>query len=83
MVKFHFISNSSSTPTSYSISTSTSTSITLPKLSGNVLNIQEKNKPNDYSRGYNDAVRKCNKRAEKIINGILKAYEDAFNDEED
>ena len=52
--------------------------------SSNFLNLSyRKNKDYDYNRGYNAALRRCNKRAYKIFKRMAEAYMYATEEEDD
>lgn len=59
------------------------TSIAIFKKGGNVLKVPYKKYDNDYSRGYNAAVKKCNIRAVKIMRSMMMAYQNALQEEDD
>lgn len=49
----------------------------------NILGMQKKEEKNQYSKGYNAAIDKCNKRALYIANKVLEAYQKAIRTDED
>ena len=59
------------------------TSIAIFKKGSNVLQIPYKKNDNDYSRGYNAALKKCNVKAAKIMRRMMMAYQNALEEEED
>ena len=58
------------------------TSIAIFKKGGNVLDIPYKKQDTEYCKGYNAAVRKCNKRAYRIMKAMMEAYSNALNEDD-
>ena len=59
------------------------TSIAIFTKNCNVLQVPYKKGHNDYARGYNAAIKKCNSKADRIMKKLIKAYKEALEDEED
>ena len=51
--------------------------------SSDFLHIQKKEEKNQYAKGYNAALKKCNNRACYIMNKMLEAYKKAVEEDED
>lgn len=51
--------------------------------SNNILNMQYKKGDTDYGRGYNAAVRKCNRRALRMAKRMVKAIQESMYDSEE
>lgn len=60
-----------------------SNSLCLKTNSSNYLGIQKKDEKSEYGRGYNAAVKKCNKRAGYIISKMFEACQKALDQDED
>lgn len=58
------------------------TSIAIFSKGSNVLQIPYKTKDNDYCKGYNAALKKCNKKAYKIMKAMMDAYSNALDEED-
>ncbi len=59
------------------------TSIAIFKKGSNVLQIPYRKSDNDYNKGYNAALKKCNVRATKIMKRMMVAYQKALEEEDD
>lgn len=51
--------------------------------SSNILGMQKKEEKSEFGRGYNTALKKCNKRANYIIRKMFEAYKEAIENDED
>ena len=57
----------------------------IPKVQqgSNILKMESKKGDSNFQRGYNLAINKCNKRAVRIINKLIEAFNDAIKEDED
>lgn len=59
------------------------TSIAIFTKNCNVLQVPYKKGNNDYARGYNAAIKKCNSTAARIMKKMIQAYQEALEEEDD